>query len=112
MAKAGNMSQLDLAREQVFHAEAGATLARAGKQAVAAREKLTRLLGLWGAGRAISLPATCPTAAAPARAAGRRTHRLEQRLDVQAARLDAQPPRQSRPDQDHPLHQRAGPGAA
>ena len=48
MAKAGNMSQLDLAREQVFHAESQAAEARAGKQAVAAREKLTRLLGLWG----------------------------------------------------------------
>jgi hypothetical protein len=91
MAKAGNMSQLDLAREQVFHAEAGASLARAGKQAVAAREKLTRLLGLWGKDAQFSLPAHLPEPpAAPARLADVERIALERRLDVQAAKLDAQ----------------------
>jgi outer membrane protein TolC len=93
MAKAGNMSQLDLAREQAFHAEAGAALARAGKQAVAARERLTRLLGLWGEDAQYSLPARLPDLpAAPARTGRPRTHRARARLDVQAAKLDAQPP--------------------
>jgi outer membrane protein TolC len=91
MAKVGNMSQLDLAREQVFQAESGAALARAGKQAIAAREKLTRLLGLWGKDAQFALPAHLPEPpAAPARLEEVERIALEQRLDVQAARLDAQ----------------------
>jgi outer membrane protein TolC len=91
MSRAGNMSQLDLAREQLFHAEAGAALARAGKQAVAAREKLTRLLGLWGKEAQYSLPEHLPELpAAPARLEDIERIALTQRLDVQAARLDAE----------------------
>jgi outer membrane protein TolC len=91
MARAGSMSQLDLAREQVFHAEAGAALARAGKQAVSAREQLTRLLGLWGKDAQFSLPAHLPEPpAAPAQLEDVERIAIEQRLDVQAAKLDAQ----------------------
>jgi outer membrane protein TolC len=91
MAKAGNMSQLDLAREQVFHAESQAAVARAGRQAVAAREKLTRLLGLWGKDAQYSLPEHLPELpAAPAHLEDVERIALAQRLDVQAAKLDAQ----------------------
>jgi outer membrane protein TolC len=91
MARAGNMSQLDLAREQVFHAEAGAALARAGKHAVSTREQLTRLLGLWGKDAQFGLPAHLPEPpAAPAPLEDVERIALEQRLDVQAAKLDAQ----------------------
>jgi outer membrane protein TolC len=91
MAKAGNMSQLDLAREQVFHAESQATVARAGKQAVAARERLTRLLGLWGKDAQYSLPEHLPELpGAPAELADVERIAIGQRLDVQAAKLDAQ----------------------
>jgi outer membrane protein TolC len=91
MAKAGNMSTLDLSREQLYYAEAGASLARAGKQAVAAREKLTRLLGLWGKDAQYSLPEHLPELpAAPARLSDIERIALAQRLDVQAAKLDAE----------------------
>jgi outer membrane protein TolC len=91
MARTGNMSQLDLSREQVFHAEAQATLARAGKQAVASREKLTRLLGLWGQDAQYRLPDHLPELpAVPAELRDIERIALQQRLDVQAARLDAQ----------------------
>jgi outer membrane protein TolC len=91
MARAGNMSQLDLAREQVFHAESQATVARTGKQAVAAREKLTRLLGLWGKDAQYTLPEHLPELpGAPAALADVERIAIEQRLDVQAAKLDAQ----------------------
>jgi outer membrane protein TolC len=91
MARAGNMSQLDLAREQLFHAEAGAALARAGKEAVASREKLTRLLGLWGKDAQYSLPGRLPELpAAPARLEDIERIALSQRLDVQAAKADAE----------------------
>jgi outer membrane protein TolC len=90
MSRAGNMSQLDLAREQLYHAEAGAALARAGQQAAASREKLTRLLGLWGKQAQYSLPGHLPELpAAPARLEDIERIALTQRLDVQAAKADA-----------------------
>ena len=46
MAKAGNWSKLDQAREQSFYAEATAQLARARQGAVSERERLVRILGL------------------------------------------------------------------
>ena len=48
MARAGNWSKLDQAREQVFYAEAVAQLARAQQNGIAERERLIRLMGLWG----------------------------------------------------------------
>jgi outer membrane protein TolC len=90
MARAGNMSQLELARQQVFQAETAAALARAGKASVAARETLTRLLGLWGQDTQYTLPAHLPgLPAAPAEPADVERIALEQRLDVRAARADA-----------------------
>ena len=91
MAKAGNMSQLDLSREQLYHLETQAALARAGKQAAAAREKLTRLLGLWGKDAQYSLPGHLPELpASPAQLRDIERIAIEQRLDVQGAKLDAQ----------------------
>jgi outer membrane protein TolC len=91
MARAGSMSKLDLAREQLFHAETGAALAHAGKGAVAARERLTRLLGLWGEDAQYTLPPHLPALpAAPAVLDNVERVALEQRLDVQAAKADAE----------------------
>jgi len=91
MTKAGNMSQLDLARQQLFQAESAATLARAGKAAVNAREHLTRLLGLWGQDTAYTLPAHLPELpAAPTDLSNVERMALEGRLDVRAAKFDAQ----------------------
>jgi outer membrane protein TolC len=90
MARSGNTSQLDLARERSFHAEAGAALMRAGQQQVAARERLTRLLGLWGADTAFTLPARLPELpAAPSELADLERRAIEARLDLAAARQDA-----------------------
>ncbi len=46
MARVGNWSRLQQAREQLFLTEATTQLARARQAAVASREKLTRLMGL------------------------------------------------------------------
>ncbi len=48
MARLGNWSKLQQAREQMFLADATAQLARAQQAAFSAREKLIRLMGLWG----------------------------------------------------------------
>ncbi|MET0983729.1 MAG: TolC family protein, partial [Telluria sp.] len=91
MSRSGNTSKLDLAREQAFHAEANAGLARAGTEAMASRERLTRLLGLWGADTGFTLPERLPELpASAAEVPDLERLAIERRLDVQAARLDAQ----------------------
>jgi outer membrane protein TolC len=90
MAKAGNTNQLELAREQVFHAQAAGDAARADKRAAAARERLVRALGLAGKDTAFTLPDHLPDLpAAPAELQDVERIALAQRLDVQAAQADA-----------------------
>ncbi|MGZ5198429.1 MAG: TolC family protein [Telluria sp.] len=89
MAQAGNASKLDLAREQAFHAESSAAVARAERDAVNARERLARQLGLQDG--QFSLPERLPDLpAAPADLRDIEQLALAQRLDVQAARQDAE----------------------
>jgi outer membrane protein TolC len=91
MNRVGNWSRLDQAREQAFHADAAAQLARARHQATAAREKLSRLLGLWGADLGYRLPDRLPDLPqAPDQAAGIESRAMAQRLDVQMARRNAE----------------------
>ena len=91
MARAGNLSALDQAREQVFSAETTAQLARARHRATAAREQLARLLGVWGTQTAFTLPDRLPDLPAAAREAGNvEAQAMRQRLDVQLATLDAE----------------------
>jgi outer membrane protein TolC len=90
MAKAGNTNQLELAREQVFHAQAASDAVRADKRAAAARERLTRALGLAGKDAGYALPDHLPDLpAAPADLQDVERIALAQRLDVQAAKADA-----------------------
>lgn len=89
MQQAGNWSKLDGAREQAFYAEAMADVARAGKAASATREKLTRLMGLWGGDAAFQLPARLPELpAAPRELQDIEQLALRDRIDIQAATLD------------------------
>ncbi len=90
MAKVGNWSKLDQAREQVFYAEAIAQLARARHNATAAREQLTRMLGVWGAQAAFKLPERLPDLPkAPNEMSNIESQAMTQRLDVQMAKRDA-----------------------
>ncbi|MBC5784291.1 TolC family protein [Ramlibacter sp. USB13] len=87
MARVGNFSKLQQAREQALLADVAAQQARAEQAAVAAREKLTRLLGLWGADASYTLPDRLPDLpqALPERSDIEATA-LRERLDVRAAR--------------------------
>ena len=86
MAQVGNWSRLQQAREQVFLADATAQLARAQQVAFSAREKLIRLMGLWGAQTSFTLAPRLPdlprevTAMAEIEATA-----LRERLDVRSA---------------------------
>ncbi|MET0856127.1 MAG: TolC family protein [Telluria sp.] len=91
MAQVGNSSQLDLAREQAFHAEAIGAVGRASRHAGAAREKLTRLMGLDGAQAQYRLPDRLPDLpAAPAELIDAERIAMRDRLDIQAARVEAE----------------------
>lgn len=91
MAQVGNLSKLDQAREQVFHADAIAQLARARHNATAAREKLTRLMGLWGANTTFKLPDRLPDLPqSPNEMTNMESLAMSQRLDVQVAKRDAE----------------------
>ena len=91
MAAVGNFSKLDQAREQSFYAEATAQLARVKQQALAERERLTRLLGLWGEDIAFKLPERLPDLPkAPRAIADLESTALRQRFDVQGAMQEAE----------------------
>jgi hypothetical protein len=109
MARAGNMSQLDLAREQVFHAEPRPRWRAPASRPWRARKTHPPARPV-GQGRAIQ-PARPPARAArrPGAAAGHRTHRdrTAPRRAGGKARC-AGHRRQSRADEDDPLRQRAG----
>jgi outer membrane protein TolC len=89
MEGAGNFNRLDRMREEVFHAETAARLARTRQAAVAGRERLTRLMGLSGDDVGFQLPERMPDLPADkpefreieARA-------MTERLDVRAAALE------------------------
>jgi outer membrane protein TolC len=91
MAKAGNWSKLGQAREQAFYADATAQIARAKHNAIAAREQLSRLMGLWGDQTAFQLPDRLPDLPkAPNTINDIEPQALRQRLDVQMAKRDAE----------------------
>ncbi|NEX59991.1 TolC family protein [Noviherbaspirillum galbum] len=92
MARVGNWSKLDQSREQAFYAEATAQVARARHNNVAAREQLARLLGLWGDDAAsFTLPDRLPDLPKVLdEAANAEQQAMQQRLDVQMARRDAE----------------------
>jgi outer membrane protein TolC len=91
LARVGNVSKLDQAREQVFYADATSQVARARHNAMAAREQLARLMGLWGANASFKLPDRLPDLPkAPNEMANVEQLAMSQRLDVQMAKYDAQ----------------------
>jgi outer membrane protein TolC len=88
MQAVGNFNALQQAREQAFYADAALALARAEHQRLASRERLTRLLGLWGAQTQFTLPERLPDLPAQPRDQPHIEQlALAQRLDIQAARL-------------------------
>lgn len=89
LAQAGNASRLDAAREQAFYAEATAQRARADAEALAAREKLIRLLGVAEA-TSVKLPERLPELPdTPRELNNVEQQALDQRIDVQLTKRNA-----------------------
>ncbi len=84
----GNWSRLQQAREHGWRAQAELQHARARQATLASRERLNRLLGLWGTQTAYVLPDRLPElpATLPERPDLERLA-MAQRFDIQAARL-------------------------
>jgi len=91
MEQVGNFSKLQRAREQALHADAALNLAQAEQARRAARERLTRRLGLWGPQAQFRLPERLPDLPpAPLELPDAESLAIAQRLDVQGARLAAE----------------------
>ncbi len=91
MAGVGNWSKLDHAREQVFHVEVTAQLARAEHAAKASRERLVRLMGLSGESAQIRLPERLPALPGqPDMPQDIESAAIAQRLDVQIAKMETE----------------------
>ncbi|RJG27912.1 TolC family protein [Massilia cavernae] len=90
MAEVGNFSKLDQAREQAFYADATAQVARSRHNATVAREQLVRLMGVWGLQTGLALPDRLPDLPQSTTSENNiETLAMEQRLDVQVAKRDA-----------------------
>ncbi|MEJ8796610.1 TolC family protein [Trinickia caryophylli] len=91
MRQAGNFSKLDYAREQAFYADSIAQAAKTRHEALSAREKLTRAMGVWGADTQYTLPERLPDLP-KARPELKDLERfaMSNRLDIEAARLQTQ----------------------
>jgi outer membrane protein TolC len=88
---AGNLNLKKQARHQVFYAESLSQLARTRQLAFNEREKLNRVMGLWGTRTDWKLPDRLPEVPAERpRYDDLEALALEQRLDVQAAKQEMQ----------------------
>ncbi len=89
LGETGALNQITQAREHALTGEIEVQLANARLQQQVERERLTRLLGLWGGDATYSLPASVP--ALPARATAMPTvevQAVQRRFDVAIARVE------------------------
>lgn len=88
---AGNLSRREQSIQQAFHAQTVLEVAQAQAQLAADREKLNRLLGLWGADTRWKVPSRLPRVpeSLPALEQLEATA-VEQRLDLLAAKKEAE----------------------
>jgi len=91
LAQAGNWTKLQQAREHGFFSEAVLNAARAEQARISSRERLTRLLGLWGQQTQFTLPDRLPDLPQePHDRPDVEQTAIAQRLDVQAAKLQVE----------------------
>ncbi len=89
LGETGAMNKLDQGREHVFYAELSAQLARARAQQSVEKERLTRLMGLWGGDVGFSAPAALPPLPGKLSSAAQIEARaLERRVDLKIARAE------------------------
>lgn len=89
LGETGSLNKLDQAREQVFYAETTADLASTRQEATSSRERLARLMGLWGSDLSFRMPETLPTLPRrPLSLPGIEVDAVAHRIDLQIARIE------------------------
>lgn len=89
LGESGGINKLEQAREHALYAETTAQLAKARLQQKVERERLIRLLGLWGKDTALRLPAGLPPLPGRLQSAKEiEAQALRKRLDLQIAKGD------------------------
>jgi outer membrane protein TolC len=89
LGETGSLNKLDQAREQVFYAETTADTASIRQEAASARERLARLMGLWGADLMFRLPDKLPPLPRhPEMLPNIEVDAVAHRLDLQIARME------------------------
>jgi len=89
LGETGAMNKLDQAREQAFHSDIVVRLASAQQRASRERERLVRVLGLWGNNLKFALPKSLPPL--PKRALAlpaAEQEAVRRRVDLQIARIE------------------------
>ena len=88
MEETGALNKLDQAREDAFHADVVAQLARARLTQRTERERLTRLMGLWGPDLSYRLPDSLPEPPRlPRRLEGVEVDAIRRRVDLRIDRM-------------------------
>lgn len=91
LGETGSLNKLDQAREQVFYAETVADLASARQEVSVTRERLTRLLGLWGSDLDFRTPSALSNLPArPRTLPSVEVDAVSRRVDLQIARIELQ----------------------
>ena len=88
--EAGNTRALDLANEEALHVQAKLDNAKATSVAIESREKLSKLMGVWGVQIEWKLAPRLPDPPSPEiGGSGLESRAIEQRLDLAALKQDA-----------------------
>jgi len=91
LTETGALNKLDLARRQVFATEMAAQVTAARQQEIATRERLTRLMGLWGTDLTRVLPSALPPMPHNSRSlASVEQEAMDRRVDLIIARLEVE----------------------
>lgn len=89
LGQTGSLNKLDQAREQAFYAEITADLATIRQDATSSRERLVRLLGVWGGDLNFRLPNKLPPLPPhPRSLPGIEVDAVGHRVDLQIARME------------------------
>ena len=89
LGESGALNKLDQAREQVFYADITTQVATVRQRALSERERLTRLMGLWGQDIDFRMPAALPLLPSrPRSLAYVETDAVRRRIDLQIARIE------------------------
>lgn len=89
LGESGAIGKLQQAREHVFYAELGAQLAAAKLRRGTERERLIRIMGLWGNNANIRLPTKLPDLPKAVQSLPEvETEAIDKRIDLQIARME------------------------